>query len=80
MPAVGRCCIVALVEVSCFACCCWIEGGATVTGSEAVWDVFVFRHLLHRYPVIEASAAGQGMMVEMASTTSLHTLVETQGL
>ena len=56
------------------------EGGATVTGGEAVWDVFVFQNLLQRYPVIEASVAGQGMTVEASSTTSLCTSVETQDL
>lgn len=52
------------------------EGGATMTRGDAVWDIFVFRYLHQRHPVIEVSVAGQRIMVEVASTTSMHTPVE----
>ena len=63
-----------------FACCCWIEGGAEVTGGKAVWEGFVFRYLYPRYPASEVSVAGQLMMVEAASMMTMRTLVETLDL
>jgi hypothetical protein len=48
-----------------------------MTGGEAVWDVSIFRYLLQRYPSFEVSRAGQEMMVQAASMTSIRSLVET---
>lgn len=59
------------------AYCGWIEGGATVIGCEAVWDIFVFQFLCLRYPASEMSVAGQVLMVEVTSMTSMRTPVET---
>jgi hypothetical protein len=42
-----------------------------------VWDVCVFRYLLQRYSSFEVSRAGQEMMVQEASTTSIRSPVET---
>jgi hypothetical protein len=41
--------------------------GATMTRGEVVWDVFAFS-----YPAFEVFVAGQEMMVEAASTTSMR--------
>jgi hypothetical protein len=49
-------------------------------GGDVVWDVSVFRHLLQGYPVFKVWGAGQEMLVEVASSTSMRTPVETQDL
>jgi 23S rRNA maturation mini-RNase III len=49
-------------------------------GGEAVWDIYVFRHLLEWYRTIEVLVAKQWMMVEAASTLSMLTRVETNDL
>jgi hypothetical protein len=60
--------------------CCCIEGGATLTRGELVWDVSVIHHLLHRYSIFEVLGARKDMMLETISSTSMHTPVETQDL
>jgi hypothetical protein len=54
-------------------CWCSIEGGAI-----AVWDIIGFQLLLNWYLVTKESLAGQVMMIEATSTSSMHTLVKTQ--
>jgi hypothetical protein len=66
-----------LLEASSHVYFCSIEDGTTVTGSVVVWDVTGFQYLLQRHPASEASLAGQVIMVEAASTTSMCTPVET---
>jgi hypothetical protein len=78
MRVVRKICAYIDMVVLSHACCCWIEGGVTVTGGEAVWDVSVFRHLLQRYPTSKVSGAGQEMMVEAASSMSMCSPVETK--
>ena len=68
------------MEAASHAWCGWIEGGAAVTGGEAVWDVSVFRYLPQWYPAFEVSIDGQEMMVQAASTMSMRAPVETQDL
>jgi hypothetical protein len=51
-----------------------------VTIGEAVWDVFVFRYLLLRYLASKVSVAGQVLIVEVTSMTSIQTPVETLDL
>jgi hypothetical protein len=40
--------MVALMGMPSCACCYRIEGGAIVTGGEAVWNISVSRHLLQQ--------------------------------
>jgi hypothetical protein len=49
-------------------------------GSEAVWDIFAFWHLLELYQAFKVCGSRQEMMVEMDLSTSMCTLVETQDL
>jgi hypothetical protein len=66
-----------LLKASNHVCFCSIEDGATVTGSVLVWDVTGFQYLLQLHSASGASLAGQVIMVEAASTTSMCTSVET---
>jgi transcriptional regulator of nitric oxide reductase len=66
-----------LLEASSHVYFCSIEDGATVTGSVVVWDVTGFQYLLQRHSASDSSLAGQVIMVEAASTTSMCTSVET---
>jgi hypothetical protein len=42
----------------------FIEGGATVDGGVAAWDVIDFQFLIQWHSVSEESLVGQAMMIE----------------
>lgn len=62
----------------CQAFCCQIESGETITGKEAVQDIYGFQYLLQQYLIWEVSLASQMMMIEATSAVSMHTLMETK--
>jgi hypothetical protein len=65
---------------SCGCLLLFIEGGATVDGGVAAWDVIDFQFLLQWHSVSEESLVGQVIIVQTASSLSMCTPVEIQEL